>query len=186
MKYYSRSPEQISNLSQSSKNSIFSKKKLASLILFADFLLILLILVYFLGNVPEKGHQKEAWIQSAPVIKKDNIVEKEFSVSEGKINSYCEIKKGCRVEMDFPQKTSFKQIKWLVWRNDTNSASHNFYKYLDNDQKLLKENFGFPLEATETVFMSLSGNSDKEIKIQGDKKVKGDQTDGSLKFQIYP
>ena len=176
MKYYSRSPEQVSNLFQSSKSSITSRKRLGALILFADLLLILLILVYFLDSVLEND-RKNIHTQPVPVANKNNIVEKKFSVSEGTINSHCEVKKGCWIEMSFPQKTSFTQIRWLVRQNNMDAESHNLYKDLDNDQAHFKENFGFPLEATEKVFISLSRNFDKG---------KEDQINGSLKFQIYP
>ena len=181
MNYYSRSPEEVRDLSEARQDSTFKKKRMAVIILFADLLLVSLILIYFTQNVLDKSSQVNDQNN-----KKDKV-KKTFSASEYKIHSHCETTKGCQVKIIASQNASFSQIRWLVLENNILSENHSFSKKLDHGKTILKEEFGFPLKDTEKVFISLSKAYDaEEKKNQQAAAIKTNSTDGILKFQIYP
>ena len=113
-------------------------------------------------------------------------MKKTFSVLNNEIRSYCEVIKGCYIEIIYSKNVFFSQIKWLVLKNDMLSESYSFSRELDQSKADLKDEFGFPLKNTEKVFVSLFKASGERKQTNRKRETKKNQIGDNLKFQIYP
>ena len=105
MQYYSRSPQELRNSVEEAKDS--GKKRRGNLILFADLVIIALILIFI--NQNPKILQKN----KMPTI----VKEKSFQWQSVDFNAKCEISSGCKLHWEGQPSIDIRRIRWELFRN---------------------------------------------------------------------
>ena len=105
MQYYSRSPQELRNSVEQAKES--GKKRRGNLILFADLVIIALILIFI--NQNPKILQKN----NMPTV----VKEKSFQWQGISFNAKCEVSSGCNLRWEGKPSVDIRRVRWELLRN---------------------------------------------------------------------